>query len=490
MSLTVYPHDSRPKLPVPLPNPPLPRLQGDGDPACPKCRGRGTVRKLYTAEELRALPPWEIPSTHFDNCECTKDRREREALERVWRKLSVVEPVPCSTLGQHVRRDLWIRTHASTLRAHLRRVLPEHPEILKGTRMITDADLLNAEFSWKKKADTQEGEDREVGYEVAGRRPIDLYGGRSLVILLVGIEEKKDWVTPGLVLTALRDRMNKSLPTWVVDSPEQPLQKGHLTFSDGIGWELAQWTKVVIDESGEREVDEFPAMEVQQVQQVQQVRQVAQTPRPTTQEVVAVAPVVEVHPVIRDAFGSIGVTDLTHAGGGSGEGRCVVPGCKGKLKGFLGNKDGSLIVGCSKTKHFGRAFVRFDRFKVELDKLTSKTAGEADDPQEDASRSTPSTPSTPVGKMEQKVIEWIQEHLKDGPRPLKMLDTFRQDDQISKTTFWRARQNPLFEDVDVEGKAGLRLKGWTRPSPTSTHQAGSPAPDHGAEIQSLLDTMK
>lgn len=226
----------------------VPKLQGDGEPDCPRCRGRGSVQRTYTPEEIKALPPWEIPSTHWDACVCTKARREREALERVWRGYANFQPVARTPLSRYAQKDVLVKSSSSTLRSHLFRVLRDHPNLLRSTRVVSDLDLISA---WLATAGLDVLDPEVAGQhrdsEDAFLRLVDLVAPPALLVLRLGVKAARNVAVPEVILEALQCRAHRGRPTWVVEDPYLPFTTGAIFWSPQLVAHMAPWVRVEID---------------------------------------------------------------------------------------------------------------------------------------------------------------------------------------------------------------------------------------------------
>lgn len=445
------------------------RVAGPGDPDCPECRGGGSTVVTYSAEEVRKKPYLIFDAVR--DCRCVRERDVVAQLDRTWRGLSKAAPVARSPLASYLGKDLWVRCSGQHLRVHLARVLRDHPGVLRNARVVTDADLLNAEFSWKRKAEDDDSS--------ASIRPVDLYGGRKIVVLILGIEEKRDHVTPGLVLTCLRDRGNSSLPTWIVDTTDQPIQPGHLSYSSGLERELSQMDKVLIGEDGVvTKVDEFA--------EVAKTPETSRSPRSSAPAVpqAAAAPV-EIDPVLEATMRRLGIEKPEKRGKGAA-GPCQMPGCKGTLHGFLA-QDGTPIVGCSsvkcvtthKVKGVMKTHVTADRYFDLLQEAKQPKVPEEDD-------AAPATPSQ--GKQVLAAVAKIRGLLAQGPRPRKLvMDSVLESS--GRSTYYRAIQDlGVIQDL-VDGTDMLRLPTYSSTVPPAASPADVSSENLG-EIDSLLDSLK
>lgn len=461
MSLSLYPVDNSIKRSALPP----PRLQGDGDPDCPKCRGRGSVQRVYTPEQLRALPPYEIPSTHYEPCPCTRARREREALERVWRGLSAVEPAYASRLTDLATRSLWIRGRdADLVLRHVALVL-RRTRVPGGVRVVSDADLLDAETAdWGERGNEEDERGRRDRDD--GLKAVDLYSSPGLLILLVGQTSKKHKYLAELCEDACRRRKGWSKATWVVDQVRRPLAPGHRTHSEELADLIADWTKVLIED--ERDPGQvgtaFP-----------HVAQPAAPAQPATLS----KPAAPVQPDKLD--GALTAAGLPaglprHPAGGAAVGCDVCGGTVSKSV-FLGAR-GDLLEKCHNEQcpTGGKVTPLLKRPKAAA-KVQAKVEGD----DETAGQGGPQV---------EAASRWLREQLAHGPRPIALVEALAKDDGISVRTLYRARQAL---GAVATGPAGAKMLALPQTaSPSSLPAASAPLPAAAIsddEIDAAIDGM-
>lgn len=473
MSLSVYPHDSRTKLPVPLPNPPANqpphRLPGDGDPACLKCHGRGTVRRVYTPEQLRALPPWEIPSTHGNACECTRARREREALDRVWKGLGTVEPVrtsPLSEVAKDRRASLWIRATSSTLLlAHLAKVLRDDPETRRSTGIVSDADLVDAETAdWGQAREDHPREDGErVERSTDGRKAVDLYLPPGLLVLVLGQSSKKHSYLAMLSEEAVRRRSSRGRPTWVVDEVERPLAPGHRTYSEDLHQLLAHLPRVLLEGDTVRKVQEWP-----------QVPRGTRTPETAT--VKAGDPEVNGDELDQALVAAGRPAGLPRHPAGGGAVDC--DDCGGELARsiFLGRK-GDLLEKCHAEGCPSKGKVS----PLAKRAAPAAKAAPAKDTQEEVE--TASQVGTHLGPQVLKAAAWLRAQLASA-RPWAQIEADGRDEGYSRATLYRARK---LLPIEATGPVGERVTALPAQVLAAAPISGVQA---AREIDDLIDSLK
>jgi hypothetical protein len=176
-------------------------------------------------------------------------------MERIWKSLSesrmsegLREAAPLHGL---VNRNLWITATELRFRAHLKAVAFRQ-DTLWDCRVYSDKDLLSA---WLKTAraqghkiyDTQLDED--VGF--AAMDIDELVEPPGLVILMLGVKTTPNKEGPNCLLEALTCRKHISRPTWIVDQPDQQVDRPHHRFySDTLDSLLSHWPHIQLTKTG------------------------------------------------------------------------------------------------------------------------------------------------------------------------------------------------------------------------------------------------
>lgn len=224
--------------------------RGAGDPACPRCAGRGSI-------ESDASGPYIITAP----CPCARLVRLQAQIAACWPPgLPAETPAPRSVLvGKH-GRELRIRADLPILRRHLARALVEAGSIFP-CRIVSDLDLASTWLANAGRVEDEEVADRlaERSVEDHHTRIVDLVAPPQLLILLVGIKAAQLKDLPDLVLEAVRCRQQRGRATWIVDSATAPLRRGGCpAWSPQLEAELAAWPTVRLEAAsspGEEGVD-------------------------------------------------------------------------------------------------------------------------------------------------------------------------------------------------------------------------------------------
>lgn len=219
--------------------------QGDGDPGCPECQGRGVVPLPPEKRHPMAIGP------QTQVCRCVYKRDVLANLERGWRGLSHAKPIPESPLMGAETADLWITSRTMPFKQNLR-----HVAARKGPRwyfaVVTDADLMDA---WLHNVQTKDLLDPDMVERRQGPKPTDRYTALvdlieppDLLIIQVGVKHARNSAMPEVLLEALHHRGHLGKPTWIVDHPDQRLTEGHISWDPRVGNFLEPWENTHLED--------------------------------------------------------------------------------------------------------------------------------------------------------------------------------------------------------------------------------------------------
>jgi hypothetical protein len=212
-------------------------VQGDGQTACPLCKGRGVV-------SIKADPkkPWMLPST--TPCACVKERDICMYLDRCHPGLSEISPVSDSTLISKVNTDLRIISSQAEILSHLAFIIRKMGRKIR-VKFTSDFELMRA---WLYNiGEKHEIFDHQVRESFDSKeldhysRVEDLAVPPDLLVIQVGVKTSRNQALPEVFLEALSVRKFHRKPTWVVEAPEHPLSEGHICYSPSVGKILSTW---------------------------------------------------------------------------------------------------------------------------------------------------------------------------------------------------------------------------------------------------------
>lgn len=231
--------DKRPDVDHEAQTPLLDFPDGDGDPNCEKCRGRGVTTKMVDAGGGVMWPGG------TEICVCVYKRDLEANVKRIWPVLLNVESADNSPLLKLTNENLWITASGYDLRRHLR-----YTAYRKGTqwdaRVVTDSKIITSWLSTTKYAhDPDVTVERERDPSSDEFMTIeDIAVPFDLLIIVLGVKAAKNREMPNVLLEAINEREMKGKPTWVVDSPARPLQEGHICYNDGVMEALDNFRRV------------------------------------------------------------------------------------------------------------------------------------------------------------------------------------------------------------------------------------------------------
>lgn len=415
------------------------KTSGPGDPSCPDCHGRGEVQKQdhelsgvelkVTAAQRREFR-WGLKP-----CGCVATARRKLALvtllDMIWPGLSKVDPAPSTLLRELTARSAWVRASRAILQAHVGRLLTDDPWLAKDLRVLSDADLYDAE--WAPKAVRSEDDDQEKQQKARGPRlpPIELYKPPQILILLVGRREQRHKALAELCTDACRRRADWGKVTWIVDDPARPMDKRHPTWSAGLEAEISTWQHLLLPVVSDPGVlaEAWPEVVEAAVKAAEADKPKAAAKPKYTAMSAAVGVAVE----------ELGVLDakLQEDNGGA-EGTC--PDCGGPCSIWEGSKDHTAMFQCRGPKCATKG-------KAMPFKAAQRLLGKQ-----------PSASSSGTKSRGGKAHQWLADQLSRGPRPVGMIDQDAKDAGFSTATLYRARGDLAEVVTDADGHKMLRLK--------------------------------
>lgn len=199
-------------------------MSGNGLENCKRCLGRGAV-------DIDPGPGG-VPYTR--RCECVLYQDILRNLDKGWRGLSKAPKIEKSVLLPHTQKDLRVICPEIAFKANLRHVgLRQGPDW--DFRVVTDAQLMTA---WLATAALM-GKNL-IDPEIAATTSlealtlVDLIDPPKHLVIRLGVKTARNVAMPEVLLEALQHRHHVGKSTWVVEHPNQPLQAGHLCWSDDV----------------------------------------------------------------------------------------------------------------------------------------------------------------------------------------------------------------------------------------------------------------
>ncbi len=222
---------------------------GNGEPNCPKCKGRGVVPMMV---DVGGGVMW--PGGGTQNCDCMFKRDLLANVKRVWAVLLNVKSAKDSPLLSMTKQSLWLTASNFDFRQHLRFVA-----FRMGTRwdakVISDASLATAWLSTCKVVFDGDVAAQRNFDNIELDRPsdhfqtiVDIAVPFDLLIIKLGVKAAKNVEMPGVLAEAISEREVRGLPTWVVDSHVKPITgEKHRCRSEDVLDKLDGFRRVVIE---------------------------------------------------------------------------------------------------------------------------------------------------------------------------------------------------------------------------------------------------
>ena len=214
---------------------------GDGNPDCPHCSGRGAVP--IPDDQRDPLDIGEILHT----CVCVHERDLLDNIERGWKGLSIAPPIKTKNpLVVVSLKNAWVTAEMNVFKMYLKDL-----GMRKTSRwffnVITDIQLMDAWLSNKVQVKDPEvsvyrNRNRVEHFDVLA----DLVQPPDLLIIRVGVKVTRNVATPEALLESIQARDHLNKPTWIVDNPVIPFNDSHIAYDERVGAYLSPWDRVQI----------------------------------------------------------------------------------------------------------------------------------------------------------------------------------------------------------------------------------------------------
>lgn len=217
---------------------------GDGDPDCPECKGRG-VTQIMTDVGGGTMWPG---ATQV--CKCVYAHDLKANIQRIWPVLLNVTSAKESPLLARTKRSLWITASNYDIRQHLRYVAFRKDPSWKA-RVFSDSSLITAWLSTAKEVfDPDVSLERHLTETPSNefQTIVDLARPYDLLIIMLGVKAAKNCEMPNVLMEAINEREIVGKPTWVVDSLTKPIQPGHICFNEEVMEVLYGFERVILSD--------------------------------------------------------------------------------------------------------------------------------------------------------------------------------------------------------------------------------------------------
>lgn len=208
-------------------------MEGDGDPNCTICGGRGVVNARKNNKGMTITKP----------CKCVVIRDLLLNIKKRWPALLKAKKVKQSPLKDKTHMDLHITAKDDVFKAQMR-----HVALRKGPDwnfcVATDKDLVNAWLAVAK-AEGRQILDRDVASSTIKYMTLeDLVDPPDLLVIILGVKSAQNRQMSAVLLEAIQSRSYQGKATWVVDTPTQPLAPGHMCYSRELEELMSSWKPI------------------------------------------------------------------------------------------------------------------------------------------------------------------------------------------------------------------------------------------------------
>lgn len=202
---------------------------------CDACGGTGYLPVSEEDEEFESLKEMYgtdmIAGMAKERCDCLLEVQFKQWVGGAIYNADEREE---SFLLDRLEDNLFIRASHQNFLSHWKHTLQQQ-EFTFFWRLVTDSKI----------------RDIFVGNDEKFHALSSLVHNPELLVIRMGVLSYKNVAMPGLILEALKIRQFEDKPTWVVNDPDNPFQKGHLAWSGELEYFLEQNFETVVlqDES-------------------------------------------------------------------------------------------------------------------------------------------------------------------------------------------------------------------------------------------------
>lgn len=200
---------------------------------CTLCGGTGLVPN----KSVKAPHP---PT--FDRCTCVLHQDVLQNVERGMFGLSRQPKIETSPLLGFEDKNLWFVMNDDFLK-HLRYCMIRKPPTFN-FKVVSDAELVTA---WLSNIALKGSEILDPDAYMVSTKYLsipDLVIPPDLLILRMGVKVARNSASAEVLAEALNTRLHEGKTTWIWDDPRQPLNTGHLFWSNDVARSLGHFKKI------------------------------------------------------------------------------------------------------------------------------------------------------------------------------------------------------------------------------------------------------
>lgn len=205
---------------------------------CPTCQGTGSIPIVTDG----SAPPV------FARCKCALRREILLNTERGYGGLTDQPAVQgTSPLLKYLKKNLWVTAPKEWFLPHLRHVAIRQPpnwafQVVSDAQMMT-AWLANTAIAGVEILDA-DVRDEAAAVSLQKLTLVDLVQPPTLMISRLGVKSARNSAMSEVFLEALTLREDAGKPTWIWDTPDQPLSEGHLCYSKAVVDYIHNWDRL------------------------------------------------------------------------------------------------------------------------------------------------------------------------------------------------------------------------------------------------------
>lgn len=200
---------------------------------CTICGGYGFVQK----DDGHYGIPNAIP------CECMVQKALTNQANRAWTNLGIATPRKRSPLNGKTGENLVLTADKGFLQLHLRSSLSHLRKPNLFVKVVGDHTLMSA---WLGSMQVQGMDiaDPDFQRDLKVYSLEDLAEAPHLLVVRLGTKMARNSAMPEVLVETIEMRQHLNKATWIVESPDKPLEEGHLAWSRSVEECLDGWERI------------------------------------------------------------------------------------------------------------------------------------------------------------------------------------------------------------------------------------------------------